>query len=331
MSIQYWWVNHKQTHQQEIDGKYLWSPKTKKNGSRNIFYDNMRRALPGDYVFSYAFQQVAYVGRVVDFAFTAPKPEEFGTAGSNWNKEGWLLPVFWVPLEPAVRPKDIFEKLRPLLPDLYSPLSLTTGNGNQGAYLAEISEHVFHEVMSVSAFDALLLKRGGANSLKFEVVTEMLDDAVEESIKKNIRLDDTIRDALVKARRGQGKFRSNVEKIEQSCRLTGVTNPLLLIASHIKPWRLCETADERLDGNNGLMLSPDADHLFDRGFVSFDESGDPLVSKRIPSIDLQRLGLEHLSTGFSDIGGAGSFALAKGFSAEQQGYLEFHRSEVFIA
>jgi putative restriction endonuclease len=55
---QYWWVNHKQTWRQEIDGQYLWSPKTSRNGVRNEFYSNMRRASPGDLVLSYADQQI---------------------------------------------------------------------------------------------------------------------------------------------------------------------------------------------------------------------------------------------------------------------------------
>jgi putative restriction endonuclease len=62
---QYWWVNHKQTWRQEIEGQYLWSPKTNANHSRNEFYNNMRRASPGDRVLSYADQQISYVGRAV--------------------------------------------------------------------------------------------------------------------------------------------------------------------------------------------------------------------------------------------------------------------------
>src|SRR5262245_33573398 len=74
----YWWVNHKQTWRQEIEGQYLWSPKTKRNGTQSEFYNNMRRASPGDLVLSYAGAQIRYVGRVAEFAFSAPKPEEFG-------------------------------------------------------------------------------------------------------------------------------------------------------------------------------------------------------------------------------------------------------------
>jgi putative restriction endonuclease len=48
-------------------------------------------------------------------------------------------------------------------------------------------------------------------------------------------------------------------------------------ASHIKPW--CEsTNEERLNGENGLLLTPSIDHLFDRGFISFEDNGELLIS-----------------------------------------------------
>jgi predicted restriction endonuclease len=60
--------------------------------------------------------------------------------------------------------------------------------------------------------------------------------------------------------------------VEQACRITGVYNLAYLIASHIKPWRHAEN-DERLHRNDGLILAPQADFLFDRGFISFGEFG----------------------------------------------------------
>jgi hypothetical protein len=64
-----------------------------------------------------------------------------------------------------------------------------------------------------------------------------------------------------------------VSRIEHACRITGVNRPEHLIASHCKPWRDCESHDERLDGENGLLLTPTVDHLFDRGFISFENDG----------------------------------------------------------
>lgn len=329
--MRYWWVNHNQTARHEIDGQYLWSPKTESNGARSEFYNNMRRASPGDLILSYADQAVRYVGRVVDFAFTAPKPLEFGRAGQNWSEEGWLLPVFWTPLAPAIRPSNIIGTLGPLLPSKYSPIHPVTGYGNQKAYLAEIDQSVFEVIAERVTFDRTTLFRGGANSLTFEIVNEILEDAVERQIASDASLEETEKQSLIRARRGQGRFRANVEEVERECRLTGVTNPALLIASHIKPWRVCASSQERLDGANGLLLTPDADLLFDRGFISFEADGEVLVSKRVEKSDLRRLGLGQLAMeqfGFEEAPIAWKTA---GFDLKQQAYLAYHRTEVFVS
>ena len=326
----YWWVNHNQTARQEIGGNYLWSPKTESGGARSQFYDNMREADPGELVLSYSEQAVRFVGRVADFAYTARKPEEFGLIGANWSHVGWLLPVFWTPVSPPVRPKAIAGEIAPLLPARYSPLR-ASGDGNQKAYLAEIDEDLFDAVTARMTFDSIALGNGGANSLVFEVAKERMDDAVERAVAADMTLTDTERDSVIKARRGQGAFRANVEAIEGECRLTGITNRLLLRASHIKPWRLCATAAERLDGTNGLLLTPDADHLFDRGFITFDEDGTVRPSPRVDKLDLRRLGFDQLAIerfGFEEAPAnwnAGSFLPA------QQDYLGFHRRQVFVS
>ncbi len=327
---QFWWVNHKQTFNQEIEGQYLWSPKTSKRGMRNRFYDNMRKANPGDLVLSYADQVIRYVGRVAEFAFTAPKPSEFGSTGAYWHHEGWLLPVFWTPLDPPIRPKSLLTELGPLLPQKYSPIRAYSGDGNQGVYLANIPEEVFEVIVQVTSYDLTLLARGGANRLTFQVVKDELDDRVEDSIRADAAMESTVRDAVIQARRGQGRFRSSVETIEKACRLTGITNPSLLIASHIKPWRSCDSAQERLDGMNGLMLTPDADLLFDRGFITFEDDGEIRISPRFDQDDLRRLGLGELAwtqLGFSE---APMPWQTKTFAEAQRNYLAYHRAAVYI-
>ncbi|WP_322864559.1 HNH endonuclease [Aeromonas allosaccharophila] len=128
-------------------------------------------------------------------------------------------------------------------------------------------------------------------------------------------LDATEKLQLVKSRRGQGIFRANLEKIEPACRVTGVTNKALLIASHIKPWSECDNA-ERLDGNNGLPLSPHIDKLFDRGWITFSDAGDLLCAD--PSIEqtLQQWGVilpRNVCT----------------FEPKQAEFLAYHRDEIF--
>jgi hypothetical protein len=83
------------------------------------------------------------------------------------------------------------------------------------------------------------------------------------------------------ARIGQGIFRSRVLKLSPMCRITGIGDSRFLRASHIKPWANC-TDVERLDGENGLMLAPHVDHLFDKGYISFADDGRMLKSDHLP-------------------------------------------------
>jgi putative restriction endonuclease len=216
------------------------------------------------------------------------------------------------------------------LPKKYSPIRPSTGDGNQGVYLAEVSKPVFDVIEAGSTFNHQLLARGGANSLTFQAVKEMLEDQAEKDVLADIGLETTVKQAVIQARRGQGRFRSNVESVEKACRLTKITNPSLLIASHIKPWRSCGTAAERLDGMNGLLLTPDADLLFDRGFITFQDGGEIQVSPRFDSEDLRRLGLGDLALprlGFSE---APMAWRTDAFAPAQCSYLDYHRTRVYV-
>ena len=85
-----------------------------------------------------------------------------------------------------------------------------------------------------------------------------------DGVRADKSIPETVRQQLAQARVGQGLFRSNVLHIEKVCRVTGVSDPNFLIASHIKPWKVSDNA-ERLDGSNGLMLAPHIDRLFEKG------------------------------------------------------------------
>lgn len=117
------------------------------------------------------------------------------------------------------------------------------------------------------------------------------------------------------ARIGQGKFKHNVLLRESKCRITGISDPLHLRASHIKPW--CKSNDsEKLDGNNGLMLAPHIDHLFDRGWITFQENGDVLLSPQCALVIFHAFGIvPNMNVG--------------SFTAEQDAYLEYHRDSLF--
>lgn len=92
--MRHWWVNQNRTYDQEISGGFLWSPKTKKNGGRNQFYDNMTEVRPADIIFSYCDGMIKAVGIAIGIAQSSSKPE-FGSSGDNWSSDGWLVPVIF--------------------------------------------------------------------------------------------------------------------------------------------------------------------------------------------------------------------------------------------
>lgn len=108
-----------------------------------------------------------------------------------------------------------------------------------------------------------------------------LPDALLQSfISKTKDLPQTTEvERLVVQRIGQNLFRDGLMAYWGGrCPLTGITDPELLRASHIKPWAHCETDAERLDVHNGLLLSALWDAAFDRRLVTFDDDGQPQFS-----------------------------------------------------
>jgi len=101
----------------------------------------------------------------------------------------------------------------------------------------------------------------------------------------------TERSGLVNSRVGQGYYRQIIrEKWGNKCPVTGCEIIRILIASHIVPWS--ESNDvERLDADNGILLSPSADSLFDRHLISFTDQGELLLSKKLEPLELKKLGI----------------------------------------
>lgn len=311
--MDFWWVNHKQTMRQEVEGGYLWSPKREANGARSQFYENMRLANPGDRIISYASGAISYIGTISDYAISASKPSSFGTIGSYWANEGWLLPIHWHPVEPPIQLNRIINEIRSLFPERYSPINPLTGHGNQKAYLAKISPDLFQAVSSLSTQG-----REHINSPTKAEIIEIIETSIEAAIRADTHLSETEKDRIIKSRVGQGDFRKRLIDLQTACRVTGITNHYLLKASHIKPWRSCTTALERLDPYNGLLLAPHIDHLFDKGFITFSDAGGLIISSRLAIEDAERIGIRMPNI------------QAIPFQKPHIPYLSYHRTEIFL-
>ena len=319
--MRYWWVNQKQTYRHEIAGGYLWSPKRTRDDRRNQFYENMKAVAPSDLVFSYWGGAVRAYGTICSFGYDCPKPVEFGAAGRVWSEIGYRVDVEYVQLTTPVTPRAHWQRIQPLLPSKYSPLNADNGHGLQSVYLAELPDELGKTLWALLGMAGNVPVVRDARAPLVRSAEEPERDNWERHIVEEIEhatIAETERQALVKARRGQGLFRTRIASTEQECRITKVSNPAYLIASHIKPWRHA-TNEERLSAHNGLMLAPQADFLFDRGFISFGD-GRLLISPVADEKSLVKLGVD---PDRPPIVGA--------FSPQQESFLGFHRRDVFRA
>lgn len=316
--MRYWWVNQNQTYKHEVGGGYLWSPKRNANGARNPFYESMREVSPGDLIFSFKDTRILAIGIAQSYCWENPKPIEFGNSGQNWENIGWKVKVNFTEIKNVIRPKEHMTLLGPYLPDKYSPLQ-PNGNGLQSLYLTELPIPFAEVLLGLIGQEASSL-----SSAAELVVPALADDLefweskMESDIVSDTSVIETEKLSIVKARVGQGVFRERVSLIEKKCRITGVDNPVHLIASHCKPWRDSNN-QERLDGENGLLLTPSIDHLFDRGFIGFENNGRLIISPVAHRPSLQLMGIDTAQT--VNVGK---------FSSGQQKFLEFHRKSVFL-
>ena len=312
MSARFWWVNHSQTHRHEIDGSYLWFPRKLPNSkARSESEKNTLRLSPGDTVFSFADGAIGAVGVILGTAREASRPLEFATVPRYATvTSGWVVPARFMSLSAPLRTADHMQDLGPVLPARHSPI-LNNGVANQHIFLVAVP--------SLLAATVRQLLRGEVERIIGALMDAagrgLAEDVAEASIQQRTDIAPTQKSDLLKARRGQGVFRANVEIVEHSCRVTGVLDRRHLWATHIKPW--CECNDgEKLDGFNGLLMSPHIAHLFDRGYISFSDDGELLVSQELNSVVLEKWHVQR--------------ARAVGpFRPEQCYFLDYHRREVF--
>ncbi|HXY57295.1 MAG TPA: HNH endonuclease signature motif containing protein [Methylocystis sp.] len=73
--------------------------------------------------------------------------------------------------------------------------------------------------------------------------------------------------------------------------LTGIDEPRLLRASHIKAWASCESNAERIQIYNGVLLAAHLDTAFDAGLISFADDGRMLRGLTLSDANFAALGV----------------------------------------
>lgn len=146
--------------------------------------------------------------------------------------------------------------------------------------------------------------RSEARITKTSIITE-IDD---------LNLKGEEKDAIVKMRVNQGVFRNKLLQRYDACCICGISNQSLLIASHIKPWSISEPV-EKLDIDNGFLMCPNHDRLFDKGLITFDDDGKIMISNKLSDTDKEALNI--------------SDEINILITQNNRKYLQYHRQKVF--
>jgi len=308
--MKFWWVNQNKTYNYEVPGGYLWSPKKTKSGAKNPYYDSMTQVSPGDIVFSFCDTQIKAIGVIQRSAETKDKPLEFGVQGDNWSTNGWYVSVKFKELakNQQITPKNNLQSLQPLINYPTSPLVYSTGYGKQNVYLTNVTPPLADYLATLIGISLTEFQENLFDS-------EEENQQQEEYIRNNTTLSETEKFELIKSRRGQGLFKQNVKNINPKCFFTGIEDPNFLRASHIKPWAKSNNT-ERLDGNNGLLLLPHIDHLFDRGFITFTDAGTLIISPELPNEIIDQYKLFEQNS-------------PRTLNNSQKEYMSYHRTYIF--
>ena len=178
-------------------------------------------------------------------------------------------------------------------------------------------------------------KQGTVSGKKYSTDTEIganLYNAVQNEISKCPKLNENEIDkieaelddaplkgeerlSIVKIRINQSTFREKLLKKYHACCLCGMENSALLIASHIKPWA-DSSPEEKLDIENGFLLCPNHDALFDGGYISFADDGKIIISRKLSAKDCV---LTNINPSMNIV-----------LSDKNKKYLAYHRTKVFL-
>lgn len=312
MAERLWWVNHSHTAEWEIPGEYLWFPGTSRaSKTRNEISRTIQSLSPGDVILSCAEAAIGAVGVVLEVAREAARPaelaavDELAAAGT-----GWLVPVRFMALMAPLRIADHAAELGPVLPRKHAPIR-PNGTCNQHVLLAPVAAPMAAPLRRMLAGEVERI----SETISEAMGRTFTENAAAAAIRQRTDISPGQRILLLRAREGQGLFRENLEKIERACRITGLLDRRHLRAVHIKPWPDCDD-HEKVDGFNGLLMSPHVAHLFSRGYISFSDGGELLVSQELNPAVLQSWGIQVPRN-------VGAFA------PEQGRFLDYHRRQVF--
>ncbi|MBB6499870.1 HNH endonuclease [Pedobacter cryoconitis] len=263
----YWWVNQGNSYKFEHKEGFIWAPIQNAKDQSFFYWENLEEVKESDIIFSNVDGIVKTIGIALNDCYSSNKASSHANL---WLNEGRRVDVEYIPTVHPLSVKEIHTTTMGLWPTKYSPITSDGDRANQG-YLFEVPDVIGDILIGI---------------FNIPQVTSAAHPERQKAIKE------TTKRAIIKARIGQGDFRKSlIKRWSSKCAITDFPRVDLLIASHILPWAI-STNEERLDPDNGLLLSPNYNALFDKFLISFSESGEILKSNRISWDDLTKLKID---------------------------------------
>ena len=274
--MEFYWVNIGGTYKTVLDQHFLWAPISSISSVGNeitrLYWDNVANVKQGDIIFCCYNQCIGFLARAQTDAYHQDRPGE--NSFEQWDEIGNRVDVEIISIDRKVPRDEISQEFMARFDERSSPSLFNSRSTLNQIYMSHLPADAGMFLLEATR--------------KTKLLEEAMIDAGNVSAKK---ISETTREALIQARIGQGKFRSDlIKRYEGSCALTGLQNLSLLVASHIEPWALCNN-EERLDIDNGLLLASHIDRLFDQGLISFSNLGELQVAHKVSSRDRDVLGL----------------------------------------
>jgi putative restriction endonuclease len=286
----YFLVFQGDTYEEELKLNCLWAPISNKAGNKVHHHSRLLDLKPGDQVIHLKKQSIMAISSVLGRAYNSELPFEFNRQALNGN--GMRVDLKITELDEPIPTNEIMGKIHDYLPKKYSPFN-KNGSGNQG-YLFPINKNVFYTVLNFDMDESYLepdisSQPSGPSSKRRSVNTR--NSAWQDFFKQKL-------------------YRLWGHK----CLVTGIEDRKLHIGAHIKEYTKSDDK-EKIDEYNGLILTPNADKLFEVGLISFSNDGDILISSKLDDVVLEKLGIK------KDI--------KIKFKNEHNKYLEYHREFKF--
>lgn len=266
------------TYEDEKAHGVIWSHVIDKSGQNQHFWERMKEVQAGDAIFHYVKGDIVAISIAKKGCYEGTSPYRDG-----YEVIGYTVETAYEELTKPVNVKEHFDVLKPLLPLKYSAFQ-DNGDGNQG-YLYPCNEMLALQLLEL--ISDLNIYEENEEQLEFAI------GAIKNKERNTLVpiLAETGAEAKAKIRKGQQQFKERLSPLwNDQCALCGIDLPVLLRASHSKPWK-DSTDEERLDMYNGLLLCCNHDALYDNGYIAFDGTGKIHISSDLNEEDYAKYGI----------------------------------------